>query len=57
MLYQDMTAFFPAIMERCLMVVGIGLLLSMGWKWSDLTLLNDNSSKAFSGYHMVINLA
>ena len=57
MLYQDMTAFFPAIMERCLMVVGIERRLSMGWKWSDLTLLNDNSSKAFSGYHMVINLA
>lgn len=57
MLYQDMTAFFPAIMERRLMVVGIELLLSIGWKWSDLTLLNENSSEAFSGYHMVINLA
>ncbi|WP_415566599.1 hypothetical protein [Komagataeibacter saccharivorans] len=44
-----MTAFFPAIMERCLMVVGIELRLSMGWKWSDLTLLNENFIKNIFG--------
>lgn len=31
------------------MVVGIELLLSMGWKWSDLTLLNENFIKNIFG--------